>query len=220
MGVLQRGIKRPIIHKTDDNDQNWLITLSDFLTLLLVFFVMFYMMTRGSGKDKLLVHQERQASSGLLENSGGNRIVQISEDINQMLKRLNIDGSVSAVSVDNEVVITLKERVLFRPGDAALLRDSYGALKAVAAIIRQNDDPKVEIEGHTDNVPINNRFYPSNWELSMARAISVLRYFTEFEGLDASRFAIKGNADNRPIEGNNTPEQRASNRRVEIRLKA
>jgi chemotaxis protein MotB len=54
----------------------------------------------------------------------------------------------------------------------------------------------------------------------MARAISVLRYFTEFEGLDASRFAIKGNADNRPIEGNNTPEQRASNRRVEIRLKA
>ena len=220
MGVLQRGIKRPIIHKTDDNDQNWLITLSDFLTLLLVFFVMFYMMTRGSGKDKLLVYQERQASSGLLENSGGNRIVQISEDINQMLKRLNIDGSVSAVSVDNEVVITLKERVLFRPGDAALLRDSYGALKAVAAIIRQNDDLKVEIEGHTDNVPINNRFYPSNWELSMARAISVLRYFTEFEGLDASRFAIKGNADNRPIEGNNTPEQRASNRRVEIRLKA
>ncbi len=220
MGVLQREIKRPLIQKTDDNDQNWLITLSDFLTLLLVFFVMFYMMTRGGGKEKLLVQEQRPSPSGILESSGGNRIVQLSEDINQVLKRLNIDASVSAVSIDNEVVITLKERVLFKPGDAALLADSYIPLKAVAAVIRQNPDLKIEIEGHTDNVPINNRFYPSNWELSMARAISVLRYFTEFEGIDASRFAIKGNADNRPIEANDTAIQRASNRRVEIRLKA
>ena len=74
MGVLQRGIKRPLIQKTDDNDQNWLITLSDFLTLLLVFFVMFYMMTRGGGKEKLLVQEQRPTSSGILDSSGSNRI--------------------------------------------------------------------------------------------------------------------------------------------------
>lgn len=218
--MIQRGLKRPYgIQKTEDNDQNWLITLSDFLALLLVFFIMFYMMTRGGGKDKLLVQEQKQSSSGILENSGGNRIIQLSEEVNQMIKKINIDDSVSAITVNNEVVITLKEKVLFRPADAALLPDSYNVLKGIAAVIRYNSELKVEIEGHTDNLPINNRFYPSNWELSMARAISVLRYFTELEGIEASRFAIKGNAENSPLEGNETPSQRAFNRRVEIRLK-
>ncbi len=218
--MLHRGFRRPsLFHRGEDNEQNWLITLSDFLTLLLVFFIFFYMMSRGGGKDKLFQQEQRPASQGILENNSYNRVSILSEDLNNLLKRSHIDANASVLTVNNEVVVTLKEKILFKPADAALLTDSYSALGAIAEIIRQNDDLKVEIEGHTDNVPINNRFYPSNWELSMARAISVLRYFTEYEGIEASRFSVKGNADNRPIQGNTTESQRASNRRVEIRLK-
>lgn len=217
--MVYRTVKRYAINKrSEENEQNWLITLSDFLTLLLVFFIFFYMMNRQDKKDTLLQTQNDTASHAILQGGNG-RIDSLSEKINAMVKRLNMESAVVVFHTNNEVVVDLKEKILFRPGEAVLLKESYPALKAIAQVIRDNEDLRVEIEGHTDNVPINNRFYPSNWELSMARSISVLRYFTEYEGIPASRFAVKGNADNSPIEGNATDAQRALNRRVEIRLK-
>ncbi|KJU82777.1 OmpA/MotB domain-containing protein, partial [Candidatus Magnetobacterium bavaricum] len=71
----------------------------------------------------------------------------------------------------------------------------------------------------TDNIPIKTALYPSNWELSAARATSVLRYFIAKHAIEPDRLYVKGNADSRPLVPNNTPEQRAQNRRVEIRLK-
>lgn len=218
--MVYRTIKRYALAKrSEDNEQNWLITLSDFLTLLLVFFIFFYMMNRQDKRDTILQTQQSGVSQSILNDNGTEKISLLSERINILIKRLNMENAVVALQTNNEVVVNLKEKILFRPGEAVLLKDSYPALKAIAQIIKDNEDLKVEIEGHTDNVPINNRFYPSNWELSMARAISVLRYFTEYEGISASRFAVKGNADNNPLQGNDTDAQRALNRRVEIRLK-
>lgn len=218
--MVYRTIKRYALSKrSEDNEQNWLITLSDFLTLLLVFFIFFYMMNRQDKRDTILQTQQSGVSQSILNDNGTEKISLLSERINILIKRLNMENAVVALQTNNEVVVNLKEKILFRPGEAVLLKDSYPALKAIAQIIKDNEDLKVEIEGHTDNVPINNRFYPSNWELSMARAISVLRYFTEYEGISASRFAVKGNADNNPLQGNDTDAQRALNRRVEIRLK-
>ncbi|MCX8070539.1 MAG: OmpA family protein [Thermodesulfovibrionales bacterium] len=206
------------INKSEEGDQNWLITLSDFLTLLLVFFIMFYMMTKNNNKEKTITEDKRAQSSSILETNSGKNIDKITNNLNDSIRKLNLDAHVSAVNVNNEIVITMKEKILFKPADAWLLDEAYPSLHLLAEIIRNNSDFLVEIEGHTDNIPIHNKLYPSNWELSMARAISVLRYFTEYEGIDASRFSVKGNADNKPI-ANNDINNRAYNRRVEIKLK-
>ena len=100
-----------------------------------------------------------------------------------------------------------------------MLSSSEPALDTISRIIQRNPSLAVEIDGHTDNTPISTRLYPSNWELSVARATAVLRYFINRCGMDPSRFIVKGNADLRPIAPNDTPEQRSENRRVEIRLK-
>lgn len=76
----------------------------------------------------------------------------------------------------------------------------------------------MRIEGHTDNVPIRTPRYPSNWELSTARAVNVLRYFTEQENLHASRFSAVGYGDTQPVASNDTAEGRAKNRRVALIL--
>ncbi|MBF0566970.1 MAG: flagellar motor protein MotB [Nitrospirae bacterium] len=92
-------------------------------------------------------------------------------------------------------------------------------LDKVAEIIQLYPQYAVEIDGHTDNVPINTHAFPSNWELSAARATNVLKYFINVHGMNPTRFYVKGSADSRPIVPNDTHEHRAQNRRVEIRLK-
>jgi chemotaxis protein MotB len=99
------------------------------------------------------------------------------------------------------------------------LQASVPLIAGIAEIIRTNPSYTVEIDGHTDTVPIHTSRFPSNWELSVARATSVLKYFIDVQGMDPSRFYVKGNADQRPVAPNDTPEQRAQNRRVEIRLR-
>jgi len=175
------------------------------------------MMTKSD--KKILNDEKNKEASAILETNKGSNIEKVIENLNKSIKSLNLDSTVSVITVNNEIVVILKEKILFNPADARLLNDSYQSLNLLAEIIRKHEDFLVEIEGHTDNIPIQNKLYPSNWELSIARAISVLRYFTEFEGIDASRFSVKGNADNKPIADNNS-EHRHSNRRVEIRLKS
>jgi chemotaxis protein MotB len=205
-----------------DSDSNWLITLSDVLSLILVFFIMFFMMTKNAEKDKKAQEHETVNLAlpipGLRTSSEAAE-EQIKREMDSLIKNLDMENDVSVQAVSKGIMITLKEKVTFRPGEAEILKDSGPILENIAHIIRSCPSYTVEIEGHTDNVPINTRLYPSNWELSVARASSVLKYFITDQGIDPSRFAIKGNAEQRPIVPNDTPEQRARNRRVEIRLK-
>jgi chemotaxis protein MotB len=113
----------------------------------------------------------------------------------------------------------MRERVTFEPANAEILQQSATLLHSVAEIIRKYPSFIVEIDGHTDNVPIKNRRYPSNWELSSARATSVLKYFTNVHSIESSRFYVKGNGAERPVASNDTPHNRTLNRRVEIRLR-
>ncbi|MCX8027754.1 MAG: OmpA family protein [Thermodesulfovibrionales bacterium] len=210
-----------LYRKSDDGEHIWLITMSDFLTLLLVCFIMFFMMSKGGGKDLIL--QERQQitddKKNLLETKSANKIKTVIDEINSTITSMNLKDEISAISTNNEIVITLKEKVVFRPAEARLLNSAYEPLNKIAGIIKEHQEFAVEIEGHTDNIPINNKFFASNWELSMARAITVLRYFTDNEGISPSRFSIKGNGEFRPVNSNTTPEERSQNRRVEVRLR-
>jgi chemotaxis protein MotB len=106
--------------------------------------------------------------------------------------------------------------VLFAPGDAKLTDASREALSAVAVLLK-NDPHEVQVEGHTDDVPIKNPLFPSNWELSSVRASSVVRLFVD-SGMAAARLTAVGHGANMPVASNDTPEGRARNRRVAVTI--
>lgn len=112
------------------------------------------------------------------------------------------------------VLTILNDSVLFEPGKATLQVEGLHVLDVVVASLQRlpND---IAIEGHTDSRPISTPQYPSNWELSTARATSVLRYML-LQGFDPTRISASGYGDTRPVAGNDTPEGQAANRRVEI----
>lgn len=119
------------------------------------------------------------------------------------------------LEVKGELVLRLPERLMFTRGDAVLDPDGKAALAAIAEELR--DRPiRLRVEGHTDDSPIHNSRYPSNWELSMARAMAVVAVFLEDGNLDPSRLAAAGYAEYHPIAENTSPEGRAANRRVDL----
>lgn len=205
-----------------DSDSNWLITLSDVLSLLLVFFVMFFVATKNTGGplktkiDKALNPPSNDADMQMTASTVGEKI---KDEMNSEIKKLDLKDDVSVRTVDKEVIITMKDKVIFMPGQVDILNSLTPMLENIARVIQRHPSFLVDIEGNTDNVPIRTRLYPSNWELSVARATSVLKYFINNHGIDPSRLSIKGNADQKPAVPNDTPENRAQNRRVEIRLK-
>jgi len=130
-----------------------------------------------------------------------------------------VEGVDDAVSFRREerglVVSIVADDVLFEPGSAHVEAAGSRALDAVAAALRSLDN-QIAIEGHTDDRPISNSRFPSNWELSTARAGAVLRYLVDHHGLPPSRMTAAGYAEQRPLASNATPEGRAKNRRVDV----
>jgi chemotaxis protein MotB len=224
-GKTQSRVSRPfpgkaLIEKSRpaiDIDSNWLITLSDVLSLLLIFFVMFSVLSKTGGKPVAEENHNHVAANTHMEDlSARDEMV---GEMSSAIKKHNLGNDVSVMAVNKEIIVTLKERVTFRPGEAETLKSSEPMLDTIAQIIKRYPAFLVDIEGHTDNVPIKTRLYPSNWELSVARSTNVLKYFINHNGIDPSRLSIKGYADQKPLAVNDTSENRAQNRRVEIRLK-
>ena len=199
-----------------------MITLSDVLTLLLVFFIMFSFMNRSAKSDTIPQTDTRVNSpvdTTIVKNTFPDILSGMKNEMDSAIRDLNMEEDIDVQAMDKEIVITMKENVTFISADAELIKDSEPVLDKIASIIESHPSFIVEIDGHTDNLPINTPRYPSNWELSVARAASVLKYFMNHHGMEPSRFSIKGDADQRPLASNDTTEHRALNRRVEIRLK-
>ena len=109
----------------------------------------------------------------------------------------------------------MSEHTLFDLGSADISDEALPLLQKVGAIISKTDY-LIRIEGHTDDLPIHTERYPSNWELSTARAVNVLRYFIKNHNIDPRRLAAEGFSEFHPLVANETPENRGKNRRVEI----
>jgi flagellar motor protein MotB len=116
------------------------------------------------------------------------------------------------------VTVRLREAITFPSAGAGLLPDALPLLDEIAALLVEHPDLRVEMTGHTDDIPIATATYPSNWELSAARAAAVARYLVKRAILDPARIRIAGHADHRPIAVGGTPAARARNRRVEVRF--
>jgi len=195
-----------------DGDSNWLITLSDLLTLLLVFFIFALTVDRASRI------KTSQPTAAVITAAPQNQMP-ATDDLRSKIMGLAAEDGITVQASGREMLITIKEKVTFNPGEAEILKSSEPVLDKIGNILKQHPAVLIEIDGHTDNIPIKTRLYPSNWELSTARATTVLKYFAAHSGIEPSRFFVRGNADQKPLLPNDTSLQRAENRRVEIRLK-
>ena len=119
---------------------------------------------------------------------------------------------------DGNVYVSLQEKLLFKSGSAVVDPKGKEALRVLAQVLNDTKDITVNIEGHTDNVPIKTKLIKDNWDLSTARANSIVRILTEDYGFDSSRITASGRSQFHPVKSNDTVEERASNRRTEIIL--
>lgn len=140
---------------------------------------------------------------------------QLLAEVESFLNEQELNHVISADRTDQGVVLVLQESVLFKTGEADILDPAKPFLDKVSMLL-SNISNEVRVEGHTDNRPISSYRYPSNWELSGARASSVIRYILNTAEFDAGRFRAVGFGDTRPAQANDSQNGWEVNRRVEI----
>lgn len=140
------------------------------------------------------------------------------KNLNQVMAPLVKKDMVSVMQTPRGVVVEINASALFEQGEATLQRSAARTLAAVAKVLESGSEA-IEVEGHTDDIPIYTPQFPSNWELSAARACSVVRLFIE-QGVVAERLRAVGLASYHPISSNDTPEGRVRNRRVTVTILA
>lgn len=233
-----------------DNNDRWLVSYADFITLLFAFFVVMYALSSvNEGKYKVFNVSMSQAfgTQGAAAEGGtmklteqemyfkslvdrrNARLAEKQRKLNERMQKLNEslttkmagfvkNGQMTVSQSNRGVTLDINASMLFKPGEAAVQPEAVATLADVAKILSE-EDMSIEVEGHTDNIPISNAQFPSNWELSSARASSVVRLFIE-QGIVATRLKAAGLADNVPIQENSTIEGRARNRRVAVTVLA
>ncbi len=211
----------------------WLTTFNDMITLLLVFFVLLFSMSsldvqhfkhfQNALQSAMgVLHPGQHASDGIptkenynastpVNSAGGN------EGVGEYLNPLDDTHGLEAEYTPKGIHLTLNDNMLFKSGSAQLTMDGLALLDKVVTIIAPMGR-YIRVEGHTDNVPIATYRYPSNWELSTARAISVVKHM-QFKGaIPPQRLSAAGYGASKPRVANDSEENRSKNRRVEIIL--
>ncbi len=166
--------------------------------------------------EKARLEQERAAKEAEIQ-----RLTKTHADLTRSLEAEIAKGNIRIQQVRDRLTINMVDKVLFDSGRADVKPAGLKVLKQVSDILKNVTDKQIRIEGHTDNVPIGAKIkerFPTNWELSTARATSVIRYLIENGGVGRANISAGGYADTRPVASNDTEEGRTSNRRIEIVL--
>lgn len=225
-------------HHEEHVDETWLIPYADMLTLLLALFIVMFAMSK-TDKEKFEKVSEQfniifSGGSGFLEGEGNsvipmknfnkesspgtienNKMNGIREFLEGEIKKEGYSDEIKLVLNNEGLEISIQDTVLFASGDANVLNDVTHILYTITKVLSGIENT-VKIVGHTDNVPIKNSKFSSNWDLSAARAINVMQFFVDKGNLLPNRFIVQGNAEYSPKYDNSTEEGRANNRRVEI----
>lgn len=240
----------------------WMVTYSDMVTLILVFFILLFSMSNiDSSKFDAVTESFRNRmifdfypSSVPLEEGGGNivdgqsgkdtsrdreptddldfndsideerlnealkkedELNRLMESVESYLQEQDLNDVVSATRTSRGVELVLQDSILFESGEAKILASGKPFLERIGELL-EGIPNYVRVEGHTDNRPISSYRYPSNWELSGARASSVIRFLIDEKGLEEHRFSAVGYGETRPVVENTNEENWQKNRRVEI----
>lgn len=135
------------------------------------------------------------------------------EQVEQFLAQHDLEGLVTTEAVGEGLILTLQDRILFESGEASFLTEAEDLLDMLGQLLAEIPH-FIRVEGHSDDIPISTERFPSNWELSTARASQVIRYLIDEHQLEPSRMVAVGYGEHRPIESNESEEGRQKNRRV------
>lgn len=198
----------------------WIVPYVSMMTILAVFFMVLYAYTflayKGADTETEVVIS-RIEESMLGRPTVSAQEVRAAKTLEAYIAAKGLKQFAQVAIDARRVKVIFSLPVLFRSGQGALSDGTKGVLKEVARLLRELPNP-VSVEGHTDDVPPSRTSqFPTNWELSAARAFSVVRYFQE-EGLDPWRFSARGFGEWRPLYPNTSPENRALNRRIEVSI--
>lgn len=152
-----------------------------------------------------------------LQEKKRKELEEIKEELEKYLEEKGLLKDVELKKDDNYVKLNFVDDVLFDSGKAVIKDSARRLLDSIADKLKTRKENRIRIEGHTDNIPMNTPRFPSNWELSAGRAISVAKYYIN-KGFDPRRFSAEGFGKYKPIDTNNTVEGRSKNRRVEIKI--
>lgn len=223
----------------------WTVTFSDMMSLLLTFFILLYSMSNVDAEkfrnitssiqnilsgsegtsiidegeidpitmDELKKIEETLGNSESGELPGG--IENMYDEVKSYIGENDLDADVDVSANKRGVFVDIKGAILFESGSDQLKQSGIELLESLQELLTSIDN-EIAVEGHTDNVPINNADYPTNWELSTARAVSVVRYLSEVESIEPTRLSAIGYGEHYPLLPNDSVENRAANRRVNI----
>lgn len=236
-------------HDEGHMDETWLIPYSDLLTLLLaLFIVLFSMSSVDAEKFKQMAEsfnsefnggtgileypsplpQEQQQSSNIEDARNKpnteatherKELEALQNKMNQYINSKNLNLEVKTTLTDEGLMLTILNDVIFESGSAEIRKEDYQMAKEISELLVMDEPREIVISGHTDNVPISNRIYSSNWELSIIRAVNFMEVILENEKLDPRLFSAKGYGEYKPIASNTTDEGRKANRRVEVLIR-
>ncbi|HVP21218.1 MAG TPA: flagellar motor protein MotB [Anaerolineaceae bacterium] len=229
----------------EGSSERWLVSYSDFITLLMVLFVVLYSMGKvdvekykklaesmrvafsNGGPVKVVDSQINQAG-GADQNGQPNPIVipgipnrppqseEVAGQLTQMLSSLNLGGSVSVQTNIEGILISVSEKLIFTPGTAELQQSGFPVLDTIIGMLKPVDND-IRIVGHTDNSKPTDPRFKNNWELSSGRAIVIAEYLIK-NGINAARITVSGRADTQPLFPNDTLAHRQLNSRAELAI--
>ena len=223
------------------SSERWLLTYADLITLLLVFFVVLYALSQvdkakyqalkaSLSRSFNVVNMKGQGhrldtvmdgGTGVLTQPNPVQVLEesemqdISKSIQQMAKKEHLENDIHTTIDSQGLTISISNASFFNPGEATIQPSAIPALDSIGVMLKSFDHA-IRVEGHTDNTPISTPRFPSNWELSAARACSIVRFLIDRHGLDPHRLYAAGYGEYYPKVPNDTEAHRAENRRVDI----
>ena len=205
-------------------EEDWLISYADMVTLLMAFFIAI------ASISKVDMSLFEQMKKGLRSEIGREKevktpLAEIKHDLDSLLAPEKKAGNVSLTLGNEGIVMEFSSSAFYDVGKADFNPEAKTSLDKVVGAIQNITyyKFKIDIEGHTDNVPIKSLQFPSNWELSVARATNIVKYLIS-QGISADRLKAAGYADTKPkfpnvdAQGNPIPENQAKNRRIVVRI--
>ncbi|CAH0156736.1 Motility protein B [Peribacillus frigoritolerans] len=227
-------------------DESWLVPYADILTLLLALFIVLFasssvdavrfqqlsnvfnqVFTSGTGfmdfpSDSPSIEPtspEQRTGAEDLEKLGKNEqeeLTEVQERVNAYIEKNDLTDKLGTNLTDEGMLISIRENVLFESGVAEVRSENRKMAKEISGLLVMDLPRNIIVSGHTDNIPIKNSKYESNWDLSVMRSVNFMKLLLENKDLDPEMFSAKGHGEFKPVASNETKKGRAKNRRVEI----
>lgn len=228
-------------HLHDEHmDESWLVPYADILTLLLALFIVLFasssidagkfrelstifnqVFTSGTGVMDFPSPTEMRDSESIDDRRASGKSEQeelsaIQDRVDSYIEEQNLSEKLGTALTDEGLLVTIRDNVLFESGVAEVRSENVKIAREISELLVMDPPRSIVISGHTDNVPIRNAQFKSNWDLSVMRSVNFMKILLENDGLMPEMFSAKGFGEFKPVASNATAEGRAKNRRVEI----